>query len=180
MDSTQHVTADLGPDFDRVATQRLERARRIADAVERSASSPGLLAGARAGLAALPQLVARGIDGALAAHRRGSPLPVGKPSEVLATVEKQLPAAGHWEAGIGAESALFLLRRLLGEQGLDLTHARAVAHLQPPPLAVAVAADTLASASNASLDTYDSGPASIAVERWLIHVLTRLAGLGPT
>lgn len=32
--------------------------------------------------------------------------------------------------------------------------------------------------TNASLDTYDSGPSAIAVERWLIGVLTRLAGLG--
>ncbi|MGZ6833979.1 MAG: pyridoxal-dependent decarboxylase, partial [Mycobacteriaceae bacterium] len=55
----------------------------------------------------------------------------------------------------------------------------AAAHLQPAPLAVAVAADALASATNASLDTYDSGPATLAVERWAIRQLATLAGLGP-
>jgi L-2,4-diaminobutyrate decarboxylase len=42
-----------------------------------------------------------------------------------------------------------------------------------------VVADALASASNASLDTYDSGPAAIAMERWLVDVLSKLARLGP-
>jgi L-2,4-diaminobutyrate decarboxylase len=65
------------------------------------------------------------------------------------------------------------------EYGLDLSHPRAAAHLQPPTLAVAVVADTLASVSNASLDTYDSGPSAIAIERWLIGVLAAMARLGP-
>lgn len=82
------------------------------------------------------------------------------------------------EHGVGAEPALRALATILVEQGLDLAHPRAAAHLQPPPLAVAVAADTLASAGNASLDTYDSGPSAIAVERWVIRALAGLAALG--
>jgi L-2,4-diaminobutyrate decarboxylase len=80
---------------------------------------------------------------------------------------------------MGAELALERVAHVLVEYGLDLSHPRAAAHLQPPTLTVAVAADTLASVSNASLDTYDSGPSAIAVERWLIAALVELAGFGP-
>jgi L-2,4-diaminobutyrate decarboxylase len=81
--------------------------------------------------------------------------------------------------GIGPELALERVAHVLVQYGLDLSHPRAAAHLQPPTLTVAVAADALASVSNASLDTYDSGPSAIAVERWLIAALIELAGFGP-
>ncbi|HWL87809.1 MAG TPA: aminotransferase class V-fold PLP-dependent enzyme, partial [Polyangiaceae bacterium] len=45
-------------------------------------------------------------------------------------------------------------------------------------LAVAVVADALVSAENGSQDTYDSGPAGIVIERWVIETLTKFAGLG--
>ncbi|WP_167756567.1 MULTISPECIES: pyridoxal-dependent decarboxylase [unclassified Amycolatopsis] len=61
---------------------------------------------------------------------------------------------------------------------MNLTDPRAAAHLQPPPLCVAVAADAMASATNASVDTFDSGPSAIAAESWVVEVLARLAGLG--
>ncbi|KAA2262023.1 aminotransferase class V-fold PLP-dependent enzyme [Solihabitans fulvus] len=80
------------------------------------------------------------------------------------------------ERGVGTDAALHRLATVLVEQGIDLSHPMAAAHLQPPPLTVAVAADALASAGNASLDTYDSGPATIAVERWVVDALTSLAG----
>ncbi len=73
------------------------------------------------------------------------------------------------------------MRRLattLAEFGVDLSDPHAAAHLQPPPLSVAVAADALAGAGNASLDTYDSAGSALAVERWVVRALTRLAGLG--
>jgi len=82
------------------------------------------------------------------------------------------------EYGIGSDVALHRLATMLTRYGLDLSHPHATAHLQPPPLAVAVAADALATAGNASLDTYDSGPATLAVEGWVVDVLTRMAGLG--
>ncbi|MFD1151205.1 pyridoxal phosphate-dependent decarboxylase family protein, partial [Saccharothrix hoggarensis] len=74
--------------------------------------------------------------------------------------------------------ALARVTAVLAAYGVDLTSPFAAAHLQPPPLAVAVAADALASAGNASLDTYDSGPAALAVERWVVAALARLAGFG--
>jgi L-2,4-diaminobutyrate decarboxylase len=62
---------------------------------------------------------------------------------------------------------------------VDLADPRAAAHLQPPSLTVATAADVLASAFNASVDTWDSGPYAVELERRLIRALTGLAGYGP-
>ncbi|MGW5849696.1 pyridoxal phosphate-dependent decarboxylase family protein [Streptomyces sp. NPDC055254] len=139
---------------------------------------PSLLAGSRAGLAEVHAALGRAIDAARCADRPAGPLPAGAPADVLAAAARTLGPARLPAEGLGAEAALHLLATTLVEHGIDLSHPRATAHLQPPPLAVAVAADALASMTNASLDTYDSGPSAIAVERWLIGVLTHLAGLG--
>ncbi|WP_228122344.1 pyridoxal phosphate-dependent decarboxylase family protein [Saccharothrix syringae] len=112
-----------------------------------------------------------------AANPSGRPIPVGGPHEVLAAAGRALGEVP--EHGIGADAALDRVTAVLADYGVDLTSPLAAAHLQPPPLAVAVAADALAGASNASLDTYDSGPAAIAVERWVVAALARMAGLGP-
>ena len=151
---------------------------RIAEASRRSTLSPTLLAGARAGFASMPWLLAQATDAALAARRPVGPTPRGTPEDVFGRVSSELGSAELPLEGVGEAAALCQLARILVAHGLDLSHPRAVAHLQPPPLSVAVVADALASASNASLDTYDSGPSAIAIERWLIGVLTRLAGLG--
>ncbi|GAA3036635.1 aminotransferase class V-fold PLP-dependent enzyme [Gordonia defluvii] len=109
-----------------------------------------------------------------------APLPIGAPGEVLARVAAELGSSDLPDAGIGERAALNRMARIVHEYGLNLTHELCAAHLQPPPLSVAVAADALASATNASLDTYDSGPATLAVETWAVQVLARLAGLPAT
>ncbi|MBZ4417943.1 pyridoxal-dependent decarboxylase [Myxococcus sp. RHSTA-1-4] len=157
-----------------------EEAKRGPDVTPRWPRRPSsVLAGSREGLAAVSAALTGAVGGALAAARwPHGPLRAGTPAEVLAAATAALGVSGIPEAGMGAEAALARLGRVLVEHGLHLSHPHAVAHLQPPPLAVAVAADALASASNASLDTYDSGPSAIAVERWLIGGLVALAGLG--
>ncbi|MET9324815.1 pyridoxal-dependent decarboxylase [Streptomyces sp. NPDC003038] len=139
---------------------------------------PSLLAGSPEGLAEVLATLTEAIDAATTARRPHGPVPAGTPAEVLAAASEALGPAELPADGLGTKAALQLLATVLIEHGIDLSHPRAAAHLQPPSLAVAVAADTLASAGNASLDTYDSGPSAIAVERWLIGVLTSLAGLG--
>ncbi|MGM1059983.1 pyridoxal phosphate-dependent decarboxylase family protein [Saccharothrix sp. Mg75] len=111
-----------------------------------------------------------------AASPSGRPIPPGRPDDVLAAAAARLGDLP--EHGLGADAALAVITEVLVEHGVDLTHPFAAAHLQPPPLAVAVAADALAAAGNASLDTYDSGPGAIAVERWVVAALARLAGFG--
>lgn len=103
------------------------------------------------------------------------PLPEGSPELVGKQVSGTL-GPGFPRTGSGATEALALMTNVLTEHGLDLTHPHTAAHLQPPVLDVAVAADALASIGNGSQDTYDSGPAGIAIERWVISALAGMAG----
>ncbi|MBF6240516.1 aminotransferase class V-fold PLP-dependent enzyme [Nocardia otitidiscaviarum] len=108
----------------------------------------------------------------------GSPLPSGQPAEMLDAVAAALGAEQVPDEGVGEAAALTQLADVIARYGLDLTHKLCAAHLQPPPLTVAVVADALASATNASLDTYDSGPATLGIEQWTISALAKLAGFG--
>ncbi len=143
------------------------------------AITPTALAGSREGLNELITLVTHTVRGALSAARPAGPLPPGAPHEVLAAACAPLGPAVLPEYGTGSDVALDRLATALTRHGLDLSHPHAAAHLQPPPLTVAVAADALATAGNASLDTYDSGPATLAVEGWVVEVLIRMVGWGP-
>ncbi len=107
------------------------------------------------------------------------PLPAGTPAEVLRRTAEVLGEPRIPSTGVGESAALDLIAGLLEEGGIDLSHPHAAAHLQPPVLQVAVDADALASASNASMDTYDSGPATLAIEHWVVKALAGLAGFGP-
>jgi L-2,4-diaminobutyrate decarboxylase len=112
------------------------------------------------------------------ARERG-PLPAGPPAEVLRRTAVALGEPRVPLRGVGESAALDLIAGLLDSFGIDLSHPLAAAHLQPPVLQVAVDADALASASNASMDTYDSGPATLAIEQWVVRSLAALAGFGP-
>jgi L-2,4-diaminobutyrate decarboxylase len=138
-----------------------------------------LFAGSPAGLAELAKLITEATRTAACSRRAVGPLPCGSPGEVLRSATEGLGFEALPEEGMGNVAALSRVAQVLADYGVDLSHPQAAAHLQPPPLTIAVAADVLASASNASLDTYDSGPSAIAIERWLIRVLVGLAGLGP-
>lgn len=113
-------------------------------------------------------------------RREPSVLPAGAPQDVLTRVAAELGPRELATHGIGESAALEYMARIVHDYGLNLTDSTYAAHLQPPPLSVAVAADALASATNASLDTYDSGPATLAIETWAVDVLARLAGLPET
>jgi len=110
--------------------------------------------------------------------RDRGPLPHGSPAEVLRRTAEVLGEPRIPSTGVGESAALDLIAGLLEENGIDLSHPHAAAHLQPPVLQVAVDADALASASNASMDTYDSGPATLAIEHWVVKALAELAGFG--
>jgi L-2,4-diaminobutyrate decarboxylase len=112
-------------------------------------------------------------------NRERGPLPHGSPGAVLRRAADVLGEPRVPSTGVGESAALDLVAGLLDEHGIDLSHPHAAAHLQPPVLQVAVDADALASASNASMDTYDSGPATLAIERWVVRALAALAGFGP-
>lgn len=107
------------------------------------------------------------------------PLPAGLPADVLQRAAELLGEPRVPTTGVGESAALYLMASVLDQYGIDLSHPNAAAHLQPPVLQVAVDADALASASNASMDTYDSGPATLAIEQWVVRSLAGLAGFGP-
>ena len=134
------------------------------------------LAGANDGLASIAGGLTHISRGVSAARKLRGPLPVGTPNEVFSKVAKALGPASLRERGIGTDAALQQIASILLDHGIHLAHPHAAAHLQPPPLAVAVATDVLVSAENGSLDTYDSGPAGIAIEQWVTRSLAKLAG----
>ncbi|MFI5707895.1 pyridoxal phosphate-dependent decarboxylase family protein [Kribbella sp. NPDC051620] len=107
------------------------------------------------------------------------PLPAGTPAAVQQRTAETLGAPRVPSTGVGESAALDLIAGLLDRDGIDLSHPHAAAHLQPPVLQVAVDADALASASNASMDTYDSGPVTLEIERWVVRALATMAGFGP-
>jgi L-2,4-diaminobutyrate decarboxylase len=137
------------------------------------------LAGSDFGLQSLAFMLANVVERVQRARGAAGPLASGTTESVLLSARNELGAFELPVDGIGCEAAVERVARALFLHGVDLAHPNAAAHLQPPPLAVSVVADALASASNASLDTFDSGPSAIAIERWLLLALARLARLGP-
>lgn len=138
------------------------------------------LAGGAAGAEALAPL----LEVALAALRDGArdrdgPLPAGSPGDVVVSVVAAAEGALLPDVGVGADTALRELCRAFAAGAADPADPACAAHLHCPPLAVAVAADLVASAVNASLDSWDQAPAGIAVEDEVIAALAALAGLDP-
>ncbi|WP_344258001.1 pyridoxal phosphate-dependent decarboxylase family protein [Streptomyces sodiiphilus] len=139
---------------------------------------PDLLAADPAGLADVGRLVTeltREAAGAL--RRRSGPLPAVTPQELARSVDRQLPDGPLPRTG-GGRAALHALARACAAGTVDLADPRAAAHLQPPSLTVAAAADVLASVFNASVDTWDSGPYAVELERRVIRALAGLTGFG--
>ncbi|UED83407.1 pyridoxal phosphate-dependent decarboxylase family protein [Streptomyces profundus] len=140
---------------------------------------PALLAADPEGIAEVGRLVGElTSEAAKALRRRGGPLPPMTPTELAHVVDGQLPE-GPLPAEGGGRNALLALARAYATYTVDLADPRAAAHLQPPALGVATATDVLASAFNASVDTWDSGPYAVELESRLVRALTALAGYGP-
>lgn len=140
---------------------------------------PDLLAADPAGLADVGRLVTeltREAAGAL--RRRSGPLPARTPQQLSRLVDADLPAGALPRTG-GGRAAVRALARAYAANTVDLADPRAAAHLQPPALSVSAASDVLANVFNASVDTWDSGPYAVELERRLLRSLTELAGYGP-
>lgn len=136
------------------------------------------LAGGITGPEQLRPLVATALEGlAKGAVERDGPLPGGGPDAVqrsIWSVGAPLP-----EDGVGATQALAELTRTFAAGAADAAHPSCAAHLHAPPLAVAVAADLVASTLNSSLDSWDQAPSGTAVESAVVRALADLVGHGP-
>lgn len=136
------------------------------------------LGGGSGGSAALRPL----LEAALAALdkgtvERGGPLPVGGADAVT---HRAVPAEpGLPETGIGAERALQERAEAFAATAVEPADPSCAAHLHAPPLAVAVAADLVASTLNSSLDSWDQGPSGTVVETQVVRALTELVGFSP-
>lgn len=114
------------------------------------------------------------------ARHRAGPLPAGGPEAVARAIARAAGGALLPAEGVGAERALAALVRAFAAGSADPCDPFCAAHLHCPPLAVAVAADLAAAVLNASLDSWDQGPAAIAVEDEVLATLAGLAGLDPS
>lgn len=132
------------------------------------------LAGGTAGAREVGELVEVALRAvAEGAADRDGPAPSGGPVAVAA----RLAAAGVEplpEHGIGAALSIEELSRLLAAGSVDPSHPWCAAHLHTPPLAVAAAADLVASVLNPSMDSWDQAPIAGELERELTAALARL------
>jgi L-2,4-diaminobutyrate decarboxylase len=138
------------------------------------------LAGGGQGAAALGPLLEHALAAvAKGSSRRAGPAPVGTPADVKARFLDALgdPLPLH---GSGSEDGLAMLVAAYAAYSVDPADPACAAHLQCPPLAVAVAADMAAAILNASLDSWDQAPAGTLLERSVIRSLAGLAGYDRT
>jgi L-2,4-diaminobutyrate decarboxylase len=137
------------------------------------------LAGGVEGAEALRELVEVALEGlAVGSAARGGPVSACEPAEVEALVWSALEGEPLPRHGVGAEAALGPLAALLASGAADPADPACAAHLHTPPLAVAVAADLVASALNPSLDSWDQAPAATALEAQVVRGLADLVGFG--
>lgn len=113
------------------------------------------------------------------AGRRGGPVPAGDPGDPAQALAAAVDGTLLPVHGIGATAALAALTAAFAAGSADPADPACAAHLHCPPLAVAVAAEMAAAVVNASLDSWDQGPAAVALEDQVLAALAGLAGLDP-
>jgi L-2,4-diaminobutyrate decarboxylase len=107
-------------------------------------------------------------------RERGGPLPAGGPTVgQLRTGLGLLP-----RTGVGAERSLRAVSRFIARGAANPAHPRCAAHLHAPPLALAAAADLVASVLNPSLDSWDQAPSASRLEAEMTEALARLVFAG--
>lgn len=135
-------------------------------------------AGTAEGLEDLRGLVNQAIDIlAKAAADRTGPVAAGGPRQARLDAEQALTSLLP-EAGADPGQVLGDLVGAFARWSVDLTHPAALARMQCPPTAAAVAADLAATTLNQSLHAWESGPFGLSLDRWLIAELGDLVGWG--
>ncbi|UOQ43932.1 aspartate aminotransferase family protein [Halobacillus salinarum] len=77
--------------------------------------------------------------------------------------------------GSPLESVLDEIEDPILKNGIFVSHEKSMAHLHCPPLLPGIAADTIISALNQSMDSWDQSPAATYVEAELVHRLKEMA-----
>jgi len=82
------------------------------------------------------------------------------------------------EEGRGLQATLDLVGRLVLRNSIMVSHPACLGHLQCAPLIPALAAESLISAANQSLDSWDQAPAATFLEQRVVDWLCTLLRLG--
>lgn len=80
------------------------------------------------------------------------------------------------EVGLGTEAVTREVAELFLGQSLNLNHPTAMAHLHCPPLLAGLVAETMLTAVNPSMDSFDQAPSATYIEQKLIDWLGQLVG----
>ncbi|PSL08201.1 L-2,4-diaminobutyrate decarboxylase [Haloactinopolyspora alba] len=131
---------------------------------------PLFLDGTAASHAALCRAVDAVLDAITATDSRG-PFPAESPEILHASI-----AATDWlpASGVPLEQVVGEVSRDVLARGARVGDPRCAAHLHPPTLLTASAAELAIATTNQSMDSFDQAPAATYAED---HLITRLAGL---
>jgi L-2,4-diaminobutyrate decarboxylase len=78
--------------------------------------------------------------------------------------------------GIGLDAVLSEVAHLVVPNSTAVSNPRYAAHLHCPPAISSLAAETILSALNQSMDSYDQGPAAAVIEQYVIDWMCELLG----
>ncbi|GAA0303528.1 pyridoxal phosphate-dependent decarboxylase family protein [Halarchaeum salinum] len=92
-------------------------------------------------------------------------------------VREALPDDVLPASGVGLDAAIDEVSTDVLAHTVNASHPRTAAHLHCPPMVSGLAAETMLSATNQSLDSYDQSGAATVVEERLIEALGDLFGL---
>jgi L-2,4-diaminobutyrate decarboxylase len=134
-------------------------------------------AGTAQGLQELRRLVNAAIDVMVeVSSDRVGPVSVGGPAAAATAASRALDGRLAPDCGQSPEAVLNDLVREYARWSVDVTHPAALARMQCPPTAAAVAAELVAATLNQSLHAWESGPFGLELDRWVVSELGRLIG----
>jgi L-2,4-diaminobutyrate decarboxylase len=113
-----------------------------------------------------------------AALSRNGPLPSGGPATMLAETEATIAAPALPEDGMPVADFRSLIHTY-ARWSVDLAHPGTAGRMQCPPVAASVAAEVVVALLNQSPHVWESGPAAVRFEQYLVSELAQLLGYPP-
>lgn len=113
-------------------------------------------------------------DAVAAAFAVAGPCPEADPAQLAAAIEALDPCP---EEAVAFDGVLAELSDAVLAHGVQTGHPRCAAHLQPPALMTAAAAELAIGLTNQSLDSFEGSPAATLAEDRLVRWLAQTLGL---
>lgn len=137
-------------------------------------SADDLFLGSEAGDIAYHEAMQRATDAVLEHFADREDPYSGEPPETLADLFED-PVVP--ENGTGLDAAIDEVAEKVLPHSVGTSNPRCAAHLQCPPIIPGLAAETMLSAANQSLDSFDQAPAATVLERRVVEALCALFDL---